>query len=255
MKMKREANETSAVYNGFVRRDFVLEGREVVLIEPKRALAGSPWLWRAEFLGSFDRIDMAMVERGWHLAYYRISDLYGCPAAVEMMRGFHAVMEERYRLMPKTVLIGLSRGGLYAFNYAAKYTEKVAALYLDAPVLDIRSWPGGKGTGRGAPVQWAECLGVYGLTEETAGAFRGNPLDRVEAVARAGIPIAVVAGDADIDVPYAENGEKLVRQYRELGGTIEAYVKPGCEHHPHSLDDPTPVVDFLTREVLGAGSR
>ena len=36
----------------------------------------------------------------------------------------------------RVVLEGFSRGGLYAFNFAATHPTRVAALYLDAPVLD-----------------------------------------------------------------------------------------------------------------------
>ncbi|MFM7138504.1 MAG: hypothetical protein ACKO1M_15790 [Planctomycetota bacterium] len=39
------------------------------------------------------------------------------------------------------------------------------------------------------------------------------------------------------------------RRYRELGGTIEVIHKPGVGHHPHGLDDPSPVVDFILRHA------
>ena len=51
--------------------------------------------------------------------------------------------------------------------------------------------------------------------------------------------------DADDVVPYAENGAKLARRYRELGGVVEVILKPGVGHHPHSLEDPRPIVDFI----------
>ncbi|MHC4884753.1 MAG: hypothetical protein ACYTGH_06680 [Planctomycetota bacterium] len=33
--------------------------------------------------------------------------------------------------------------------------------------------------------------------------------------------------------------------YRAPSGTIETIVKPGGLHHPHGLEDPTPIVDFI----------
>ena len=87
------------------------------------------------------------------------------------------------------------------------------------------------------------------MTEETAAAFAGNPLDKLPALAGAGLPILLVAGDADDVVPYAENGAKLARRFRELGGVVEVILKPGVGHHPHSLEDPQPIVDF----ILGKG--
>jgi pimeloyl-ACP methyl ester carboxylesterase len=237
-------------WKGYERHDFLVDGREALVVRPKIALDGNPWVWRAEFFDAFPAVDMAMLGRGWHLAYYRVSDLYGCPRSIRLMRGFQAAAEAAFRLSGRAVLFGFSRGGLYAFNYAAKYPDKVAALYLDAPVLDIRSWPGGLGAGSGSPAEWEDCLRHYGLTRETAQSFTGNPLDRIDRVAAAGIPVAVVAGDEDGLVPYAENGALLVARYGELGGTVLAIVKRGCGHHPHSLEDPAPVVEFLMREAL-----
>lgn len=36
---------------------------------------------------AFDAADMALLERDWHVAYIRLSDLYGCPYAAELMEG------------------------------------------------------------------------------------------------------------------------------------------------------------------------
>ena len=232
-------------WEGHERVDFMLDGREGFVVFPRQPAPGRPWVWRAEFFGAFAQADRALLAQGWCLAYYRLSDQYGCPGAVERMRAFQDYVTETFRLAPRTVLFGFSRGGLYAFNYAAAYPDRVALLYLDAPVLDIRSWPGGQGAGPGAAFEWAQCLAVYGLTEETVRNAECSPLDRIEPVAAAGIPIVLVAGDADEAVPYEENGARLAERYRQLGGTIETIVKPGGGHHPHSLPDPAPIVAFV----------
>jgi pimeloyl-ACP methyl ester carboxylesterase len=140
---------------------------------------------------------------------------------------------------------GFSRGGLPAFNFAATHPTRVAALYLDAPVLDIRSWPGRDRNSK----EWADCLEAYGLTNESLVAFRGNPIDRIVPVVKAGVPIIVVAGDADKTVPVAENTAVLEKRYREQGGLIEVIYKSGADHHPHSLKDPARVVDFLLKNA------
>jgi pimeloyl-ACP methyl ester carboxylesterase len=93
--------------------------------------------------------------------------------------------------------------------------------------------------------EWKECLKIYGLTPENVGGYKGGPLDHLAAVARAGVPILSVCGAADTTVPVAQNTAILERRYRELGGTIQVILKPGVEHHPHSLKDPAPIVDFL----------
>jgi hypothetical protein len=54
-----------------------------------------------------------------------------------------------------------------------------------------------------------------------------------------------VVGDADEVVPVAENTAILEERYNKLGGKIRVIHKPGIGHHPHSLQDPAPIVDFI----------
>lgn len=233
---------------GFERIDFEFEGHPCILVKPDRELPGRPWVWRAEFFGAFASVDEAMAREGYHVAYCSLSNRYGCPSAVEDMEKFRAMMVDAYGLNERPVLYGMSRGGLYAFNYSLKYPQYVDKLYLDCPVMGIRSWPGGKGKGEGAPDCWAECMEIYGLNEETAKTFNMNPLDRTEELAATGIPVIVVAGDTDTVVPYDENGWQFVRRFRRAGGKAVEILKPGCNHHPASLEDPTPVVRFLMKD-------
>lgn len=232
-------------YHGFPRQDFLLEGRLGVVISPHTARPGMPWIWRAEFLGAFDTVDVAMLQAGFHLAYYQVSDMYGCPASIALMKGFYDFLTEQVGLARRTVLFGFSRGGLYAVNFAAQFPEAICALYLDAPVLDIGSWPGGLMQGEGAPAEYAQCLACYGLDADTIGNFHSNPLDKLPILHQAHIPIALVAGDADPVVPHTENAQLLADDYRAHGEKLLYILKPGCAHHPHSLEDPTPVVEFL----------
>ena len=236
-------------WRGFERLDFVFEGHECILVKPEKAAPGNPWVWRAEFFDAFAQVDEAMAKNGYHIAYIRLSDRYGCPSAVEDMERFRKMLVERFGLCEKANIFGFSRGGLYTVNYALTYPQFCAKLYLDAPVLDIRSWPGGKGKGDGSPKCWEECMECYRLTEETAREFDRNPLDRAEELAKTGIPVMIVAGGSDTVVPYDENGEQFVKRFRTAGGVIEEIVKPDCGHHPHSLEDPAPVVSFLTKEA------
>jgi pimeloyl-ACP methyl ester carboxylesterase len=172
-------------------------------------------------------------------------DMYGAPKAIALFEAFHARLVQAHGLSARVVLEGFSRGGLYAFNYAAAHPDQVAALYLDAPVLDIRSWPGSNRQSK----EWRQCLAVYGLTEDTVAAFKGNPLDHIDPVAQARVPILSVCGGADSVVPLAQNTRVLERRYHELGGVMQVIVKEGGEHHPHSLKDPAPIVDFLVQHA------
>jgi pimeloyl-ACP methyl ester carboxylesterase len=232
-------------WQGFEKLDFQVAGRAGLLVKPEKAAEGNPWIWRTEFFGHEPQGDLALLAAGWHVAYFKVSNMYGSPESIDLMEQFYEAVTGKYGLNHKVVLEGFSRGGLYAVNFAAAHPDETAALYLDAPVLDLRSWPGGKGAGKGDKKCWEEAMKLYGLTEETAAAFKGNPLDHIEPLAKAGIPIIAVVGDADKTVPYPENTAILEQRYKALGGKIEVIVKPGGDHHPHSLKDPKPIVDFL----------
>ncbi|MFC5528064.1 GDSL-type esterase/lipase family protein [Cohnella yongneupensis] len=236
-------------WRGCKRLDFMLGGREGLLVLPKTPAAGNPWIWRAEFFDAFASADEALLRQGWSIAYYRLSDMYGSPGAVERMRDFQRDMTETCGLADKTVLFGFSRGGLYSFNYAATYPEQVALLYLDAPAVDLRRWPGDKSRDSFSAQAWLECLTQYGLTEDTFADARVSPIDRVEPVAAAKIPILIVTGDQDEAVPMEQNALVLAERYRQLGGEVELIIKPGGKHHPHSLSDPEPIVKFIVDRV------
>ncbi len=232
-------------WNGYRRLDFAVGGRESLLICPKTPDTAGRWVWRAEFFGAFDTADQALLARGWAIAYHRVSNMYGCSQSVVYMREFREVLRDVFGMTGRAALFGFSRGGLYAFRYAVTWPEDVMALYLDAPVLDIRSWPGGKGGGIGDPACWEECKRWYCLDEHSAWFFRDNPLDRIDELVRTGIPVLLVAGEADDVVPYAENGAVMAAKMAAAGGRIHVILKPGVGHHPHSLEDSAPITAFM----------
>lgn len=106
-----------------------------------------------------------MLEKGFHVAYIDLRNLYGAPVALDAMDEFHAHLLKNHGLSKKTVLEGFSRGGLFAFNWAARRPEWVRGLYVDAPVCDFKSWPDGKGKGPGSPADWQRLLNPRTLHE------------------------------------------------------------------------------------------
>jgi len=232
-------------WRGYERHDFSFNGHEGLIVFPKTAAEGNPWVWRAEFFSAFDTVDMDLLAKGWAVAHYSVSDMYGAPQAVSLMKSFKEALVEKYSLSAKCAMFGFSRGGLYTVNYTAEHPEDVAVIYLDAPVCDIKSWPWGYGKGDGDSECWEQCKELYGLTDESAKTFTGNPLNKIEKLVSDKIPCILVAGLIDKIVPYCENGELFVKQYEALGGEIKTILKPDCDHHPHSLDDPAPISDFI----------
>ena len=86
---------------------------------------------------------------------------------------------------------------------------------------------------------------MCGLTEAQAVAGKISPIDHLEPLSSARIPILSVCGGADKTVPLAENTAVLGQNHKKLGGSITVIVKPGVDHHPQSLEDPTPIVEFV----------
>jgi len=236
-------------WQGLERLDFVVDGRKALLIVPPKADVGKPWIWRTEFFGHEPQADLALTAKGFHIAYIDVTNLYGAPKALDAMDKFYDHVTRQYGLMPKVALEGFSRGGLFSLNWAARHPDRVACIYNDAPVCDFKSWPLGRGSGKGSPKDWQRCLEAYGFTEEEALAYKLNPIDNLAPLAAAKIPLLHVCGDADDVVPFAENTKLIEERYKALGGPITVIVKPGVGHHPHSLKDPQPIVDFVYKHT------
>ncbi|MCA9057842.1 MAG: hypothetical protein KDA85_05060 [Planctomycetaceae bacterium] len=235
-------------WNGFRKYDFQVAGRAVLVVAPDEPASGRPWVWHGEFFGHKPAPDIALLKKGFHIVYMRVPDLLGCSEAVQFWNEFYRELTLKYQLAPKAALVGLSRGGLYCYNWAIANPEKVACLYGDAPVCDFKSWPGGRGKGKGSQRDWDLVLKVYHFqSEEEALAWPGNPVDNLKPLADAGVPLLHVYGDADDVVPWDENTGIIAERYQQLGGHITLIGKPGVGHHPHGLDDPTPIVDFIAK--------
>ena len=237
-------------WNGFDRYDFEVDGKPVLVVAPKEPAPGKPWVWHGEFFGHKPAPDIALLERGFHIVYMRVPDMFGCPKAIEHWNAFYDELTGKYGFANKAALVGLSRGGLYCYNWAAANPDKVACIYGDAPVCDFKSWPGGKGKGKGSPRDWKLVFEVFGFENEAeALAWPHNPIDSLEPLAKAGVPLLHVYGDADEVVPWDENTGIIAERYRKLGGSITLIDKPGVGHHPHGLEDSTPIVEFIARHA------
>jgi lysophospholipase L1-like esterase/pimeloyl-ACP methyl ester carboxylesterase len=239
------ATKTSSFY-GYRQLDFTMDdGRACIVVQPFVTAAGHPYAWRGEFFGHEPQTDLALLEHGYHVVYVGAQDMYGSPPAMKIWEKFHALLAKA-GLDGKIALIGMSRGGLYCYNWAALHPETVSVLYGDAPVCDFKSWPGGHLRNSTSKTEWETLLKLYGFKDEAeAFAYQQNPVDNLEPLAKARIPIIHVVGQADTDVPVQDNTDVVEKRYQQLHGTIEVIRKPGAAHHPHSLPNPEPIVDFI----------
>lgn len=239
-------------WNGYERYDFEVDGKPVLVVAPKRPAPGKPWVWHGEFFGHKPVPDIAFLARGFHIVYMSVPDLLGCPQAVAHWNAFYRELTGKHGFAKQAALVGLSRGGLYVYNWAAANPDCVACIYADAAVCDFKSWPGGKGKGKGSPRDWQLVLDRYGFKDDAeALAYAKNPIDNLAPLANAGVPLLHVYGDADDVVPWDENTGVVAERYQKLGGSIKLIAKPGVGHHPHGLEDSTPIVDFI---ALNAGA-
>ncbi len=93
---------------------------------------------------------------------------------------------------------------------------------------------------------WKSLIRCYGFRDEAeALAYRGNPVDVLEPLAKANVALIHVVGDADDAVPVEENTAIVEKRYLSLGGVVKVIHKPGVGHHPHGLEQPEPVVQFI----------
>ena len=203
------------------------------------------------FWDAYPTLDIAMLNKGYYVTTIDVGDTYACP---DDQKHFNAFFQQitSYGLAKHAVLEGLSRGGLYAYRWGYLNPDKVAVLYADAPVCDMKLWPGGLGkkSARNQP-EWQLALNSYHFTEKQMLAFTGNPIDNLAPLAAHHVPIIHVCGDSDSYVPKEENSDVMRERYMKLHGRFVEIVKQGCDHHPHGLTDPTPVVDYIMAYSAG----
>lgn len=240
-------------WNGYQRYDFKVDGKSCHVVLPDKELEGRPWVWRARFPNFHSEADLLLLKQGFLVAHIDTAGMLGSPKAMEHWDTFYEVMTGKYGLAKKPVLEAVSRGGLFAYRWAARHPNRVACIYGDTPVCDFKSWPLGSGTGIGHEKTWTRLLKEYALTEAESLEYRENPIDVLVPIAAARIPLLHIISLNDRVVPPEENTFVLSQRYRELGGNIEIIeVKEGTkESNGHHFDHPDPerVAEFIGRNA------
>jgi lysophospholipase L1-like esterase len=93
-------------------------------------------------------------------------------------------------------------------------------------------------------------VSAFGFQNESeARQYKHNPIDLLEPLAKAKVPLLHVSGNADFVVPLEENTAVLEQRYKALGGDISLIIKNGIGHK-HGLEDPTPIIQFVLKHTL-----
>jgi len=206
---------------------FDVDGRRAFLIRPKGKVLASPmpWVWYAPVIGHPNTSHAWMLkqwlEKGISMAGVDVGESHGSPQGRKVYSALWETLTTRYKMSNRPCLLPQSRGGLMLYNWAAENPTRVACIAGIYTVCDLRSYPG-----------LQQACSAYGLSaaELEAHLTEHNPIDRLSPLAKAGVPILHVHGDADKAVPLEKNSGELARRYRALGGQVHLIVIPGKGH-------------------------
>ena len=239
-----------SVWNGFKRLDFAFEGHEAILVVPNEPTPDKRWLFKTEYFGAFPNFEIEMLGKGYYIAHVQNTTRWCLPEDTQRQLRFADFLHTEFGLHEKIVTVGMSCGGMQAIYLSAAAPERIALCYVDAPVMNLLSCPFNLGALDCEDPQIitrrekmsAEFTAARGLTLAQMLNYRHHPIDCVPKLIENKVPVFLVAGDSDKVVPYDENGAQLYRMYTEANATIQLILKPGCDHHPHGLEDNTPLI-------------
>ena len=111
------------------------------------------------------------------------------------------------------------------YSWAIENPQSVSGIAGIYPVCNIASYPGIE-----------RACGAYELSAEQlkSDLEKYNPVDRLEPLAKANVPIFHIHGDQDKVVPLADNSGPLADRYRALGGNVTLEV---VEEKGHDMWD------------------
>ena len=229
----------------FKSKTFVFQDRQAHIVYPS-CPANGKLLLKTEYFSAFPYFEVAMLKKGYTLCFLSHPNRWAPDSETHITAEFVRYVAEELGFAPKCIPVGMSCGGLQALRLAQLHPELISVLYIDAPVVNILSLAGlGASTCPDNPLFWEEIQAAHGVTRSTIVNFRKSPIDAMDKLIENNIPIIMLYGDADTVVLYEENGKVLEDYYRENGGDLKVICKPGCGHHPHSLEDPTPIIEFV----------
>jgi predicted esterase len=206
---------------------FSVDSHTAFLIFPAQKASPMPWVWYAPTLPGLPADEEKwMFEKflaaGIAVAGIDVGESYGSPQGRALYSALYRELVQNRGLSKKACLLARSRGGLMLYNWAVEHPSSVACIAGIYPVCNLTSYPG-----------LIKACGAYGLTEEQLSAelTRHNPIDRLESLAKAQVPIFHIHGDRDTVVPLEKNSGELAKRYRQLGGPITLKVIESQGHN------------------------
>ncbi len=122
---------------------------------------------------------------------------------------WYKFLTEKQGLAKKSAFQGMSRGGEYSYTYGTAFPDRVACIYADNP---------------GSNPQMFE--GIYRLAGHD-------------------VPLLLVNGSIDPLMPRVS--DVIENAYTSVGGRVSVIIKDGPGHHPHNLQRPQFIADFIEK--------
>jgi len=198
-----------------------------VVVVPKQAAPGNPWSWRGVYWNHQPQAEIELLKRGFHIAYVSVDPKPGSITDLTMDElmdelgmsrraltewdAWYAYLTGQYGLSKKPAFIGMSRGGIFEYQWGSAHPDKVSCIYADNPGIEREGF------------------------------------QRLRDLARADVPVLQICGTIDPNLGHYTFALEAI--YQQFGGRISTMVKEGYAHHPHSLRNPKPIADFIEQSV------
>ena len=229
------------LYNGYKLIREKLNDREVIVVVPDKP--NGKWALKTEYFNAFPDVQRELLKLGYHIVHIQNKTRWCLAEDTDARKQLCDYMVKKYGLSNKCVIIGMSCGGMEGIYFASKYPECVSCMYLDAPVVNLLSCPYALGEATTNFIE--EFEKSTGLTLKDLINYRNHPQDHIDNLIKYKIPIILVCGDSDMTVPYNENGKLIDDAYKNCNVDIVTIIKENADHHPHSLIDNTPIINFI----------
>ncbi len=210
---------------------FDVDKHAAFILWPAAGLRASPqpWVFYAPTLDAYpdtheEWMHRQFLDAGIAVAGIDVGEAYGSPASRKLFDRFYDELTVKRKFSTKPVLLGRSRGGLWVSSWACDHPERFAGLAGIYPVYDWRTYPGVE-----------KAAAAYGLSadEMSSRISELNPIARVDALAKARLPVFIIHGDQDVVVPLGPNSQSLADRYKanDAAGAMELKVVAGQGHN------------------------
>lgn len=234
-------------WHGFAVYEDKIDGFNIQIAEPKNPIKGNPWIMSIGEIGDgfHWQIHEKLLKSGAYVVSINSYDVYGADYGLNLMDRLYSIARKKFDLPEKCGMFGISRAGLSVYRWAIRNPKRVACIYCEGPVLDFKTWPMAWSPSAG---NWVELKKYYGFSSDSqAVAYKGNPIDNLESIAKTKIPIRHVISLTDEHdvkiVPNEKNTLKAQKYLQQKGHNMNIVIIPEGMKVPYSFDDAS--VEFM----------